>query len=102
MTRAVRSVKFPSDTGVQSSAGRTSTRPEQGPLSPTRRTNPKKTTRRNPVSAHSPGLADGDNVTGTNVKNFLFQEWRLERELDTYSQNFMSKYFHEQVSEKKP
>ena len=56
MTWAVGSVKFPSDTGVQSSPGRTSTRPEQGPSSPTRRTNPKKTTTRNPVSAHSPGL----------------------------------------------
>ena len=102
MTWAVGRVKFPSDTGVQSSPGRTSTRPEQGPSSPTRRTNPKKTTTRNPVSAHRPGLAIGNNVTGNNVKFFLFQEWCLERELDSYSQNFMSKYFQDQVSEKKP
>ena len=102
MTWAVGRVKFPSDTGVQSSPGRTSTRPEQGPSSPTRCTNPKKTTTRNPVSAHRPGLAIGNNVTGNNVKFFLFQEWCLERELDSYSQNFMSKYFQDQVSEKKP
>ena len=72
MTWAVGRVKFPSDTGVQSSPGRTSTRPEQGPSSPTRCTNPKKTTTRNPVSAHRPGLAIGNNVTGNNVKFFSF------------------------------
>ena len=41
MTWAVGSVKFPSDTGVQSSPECTSTRPEQSPSPPARRTNPK-------------------------------------------------------------
>ena len=42
MTWAVGSVKFPSDTGVQASPEYTSTRPEQGPFPPARRTNPKR------------------------------------------------------------
>ena len=42
MTWAVGSVKFPSDTGVQTSPECTSTRPEQGPSPPARRTNPKR------------------------------------------------------------
>ena len=42
MTWAVGIVKFPSDTGVQASPEYTSTRPEQGPFPPARRTNPKR------------------------------------------------------------
>ena len=47
MTWAVGSVKFPSDTGIQASPEYTSTRPEQGPSPPARRTNPKRKQQQN-------------------------------------------------------
>ena len=63
MTWAVENVKFPSDTGVQSSPEWTSTRPEQGPSPSARRVNPKKNRQTDPVNVLEPDLTNENSTS---------------------------------------
>ena len=63
MTWAVKNVKFPSDTGVQSSPEWTSTRPEQGPSPSARRVNPKKNRQTDPVNVLEPDLTNENSTS---------------------------------------
>ena len=94
MTWAMGSAKFPSDTGVHSSPECTSTRPKQGPSPSTRRTNPKGKQQQTSESSWSWLDKWKQYITGSDVKAFLFQEWSMERELDSYCHNyiFMNKF----------
>ena len=94
MTWAMGSAKFPSDTGVQCSPECTSTRPKQGPSPSTRWTNPKGKQQQTSESSWSWLDKWKQHITGSDVKAFLFQEWSMERELDSYCHNyiFMNKF----------
>ena len=77
MTWAVGNVKFPSDTGVQSSPEWTSTRPEQGPSPSARRVNPKRNRQANPVNVLEPDLTN-ENSTSQAMNAFFSRSsaWR--------------------------
>ena len=72
MTWAVGSVKFPSDTGIQTFPESTSTCPEQGLSPPIRRTDPKIKITTNTVNIHFPCLQIENNMSQAIV-------WKLSR-----------------------